>query len=131
MDSREVLSQKIAEQKEIVNKEREKLYVLENEERERFVIPEMKKKIGICYKYHNCYSCPEKPSDYWWIYIKIIGLKDDEYITETFQEDKFGWLTYELNHPMRDSMLDSAKKIKSTEYETAKKKFFLKGEKLK
>lgn len=29
--------------------------------------------IGRCFKYRNSYSCPSKPSDYWWLYAKIVG----------------------------------------------------------
>jgi len=37
-------------------------------------IQENKKLVGRCYKYKNCYSCPEKEEDYWNLYTKITGL---------------------------------------------------------
>lgn len=40
--------------------------------------PEFKKLEGTFYKTRNNYSCPEKPSDYWWLYTKITEIKPDD-----------------------------------------------------
>jgi hypothetical protein len=32
--------------------------------------------LGRCFKARNNYSCPSKPSDYWWVYIKVTSIKD-------------------------------------------------------
>lgn len=48
--------------------------------------------IGRCFKYKNCYSCPDKPSDYWWMYIKVVGASHWPKTFE-FQTDKYGHLT--------------------------------------
>ena len=44
-----------------------------------------------CYKFKNCYSCPEKPSDYWWLYIKILSIDSRDYVNVLeIQKDKHG-----------------------------------------
>lgn len=40
--------------------------------------PEFKKLEGTFYKTRNNYSCPEKPSDYWFLYTKITEIKPDD-----------------------------------------------------
>jgi hypothetical protein len=46
--------------------------------------------VGKCFKYRNCYSCPQKPSDYWWLYVKVVGVGDYWPTTLEFQTDKDG-----------------------------------------
>lgn len=58
-----------------------------------------RKLIGKTFRYRNCYSCPEKPSDYWFLYIKVIGV--DRYGSLRvlqFQTDKNGDIRIESNH---------------------------------
>lgn len=44
--------------------------------------PHFQAMIGKCFKYKNCYSCPESEDDYWWKYTKIASIeKDDLYVT--------------------------------------------------
>ncbi|MET3225713.1 hypothetical protein ABIE85_001460 [Bradyrhizobium diazoefficiens] len=47
-------------------------------------------KVGKTFKYRNSYSCPEKPSDYWWMYSKVTHMKDGLLYATTFQTDKYG-----------------------------------------
>lgn len=50
--------------------------------------------VGKCFRYRNCYSCPEKPSDYWWLYAKAERLGEMGYpVGVSFQVDKDGVLT--------------------------------------
>lgn len=43
--------------------------------------PEFEALIGKTFKKRNCNSLPKKPSDYWWLYSKIISInKDDIYL---------------------------------------------------
>lgn len=49
--------------------------------------------VGKCFKYRNCYSCPEKPSDYWWVYRIVLAPNS----VLDFQIDKDGKLTVEPN----------------------------------
>jgi hypothetical protein len=68
--------------------------------------PIIKKKYeGKYFKYRNCYSCPAKPSDYWWLYVKVVEIKPSdiydtrgngitsEYRGYSFQKDKYGQIT--------------------------------------
>lgn len=46
--------------------------------------------LGRTFKYRNSYSCPDKASDYWWMYVKITGLSDDGVLVATsFQTCKY------------------------------------------
>lgn len=49
-----------------------------------------RKLVGKHYKFRNCYSCPDKESDYWWSYTKVIGVEDGAVILWNFQTDKYG-----------------------------------------
>jgi hypothetical protein len=70
--------------------------------------PEFKKLEGRFFKYKNSYSLPEKPSDYWWLYQKVIEIKPEDiymgangplshYRGWSFQTDKHGTITIENN----------------------------------
>jgi hypothetical protein len=65
--------------------------------------PEFKKLEGKYFKYKNCYSCPQKKSDYWWLYSKVVTVekenlyKSGENVLATctcwgFQTDKNGMI---------------------------------------
>lgn len=60
------------------------------------VEPKLRALVGKCFKCRNCYSCPEKESDYWWLYLCITGI-DAEGAVEgvKFQTDKNGKLKVE------------------------------------
>ena len=94
-----------------MNKELEKLYKeeakikaeiykIENEEIEKKQKPLLKKMVGKCFIYHkNCYSCPNKPSDYWDTFRKILEWIDPKeqgfhFIYEEFQTDKYGKVSW-------------------------------------
>ena len=50
-----------------------------------------RKLIGKCFKYpRNCYSCPDKPSDYWPVYRKIVGSSAGGLLVMDFETDKYG-----------------------------------------
>lgn len=47
--------------------------------------------VGKCFKYRNCYSCPEKDSDYWWLYVRVLSVDTDGYTSGvSFQTDSRG-----------------------------------------
>jgi type II secretory pathway pseudopilin PulG len=47
--------------------------------------------IGKTFRYRNSYSCPEKASDYWWLYAKVTKLDGDGSLKLfTFETDKYG-----------------------------------------
>ena len=57
--------------------------------------------VGRYFKYRNCYSCPEKPSDYWWLYIRVTGLDRDGSLQYTeCQIDKYGEITIKAKKHM-------------------------------
>lgn len=74
---------------QIIRAARGRLGDIEHKER----VADLRKKVGQCFKYRNNYSCPAKPSDYWWMYIKIIEARDGEAICFEFQIDRYGHLT--------------------------------------
>jgi hypothetical protein len=43
--------------------------------------------VGKCYRYRNSYSCPQKESDYWWLYMIVLGVTDGALICFKFQRD--------------------------------------------
>lgn len=51
---------------------------------------------GKAFKYRNCYPRPEKPADYWWLYIRVIKVTKDHIDTHEFQTDKYGEITINL-----------------------------------
>lgn len=47
--------------------------------------------VGLCLKTRNNYSCPEKPSDYWWLYAKVLRASEHGSLQcLQFQIDKDG-----------------------------------------
>lgn len=54
------------------------------------------KKVGRTYKTRNSYSCPEKSSDYWWVYEKVTHMDGEGFLhTFCFQTDKNGQICVE------------------------------------
>lgn len=53
--------------------------------------------VGKCFKYpRNNYSCPEKKSDYWPVYSRVLRLDGHGLICHTFQADKYGDIRIEF-----------------------------------
>lgn len=67
---------------------------------------ENKAQVGKCFRYRNCYSCPEKPGDYWWLYAKVQSIAKSGHLTVfMFQTDKYGEVTIKIDkyrHSMND-----------------------------
>ena len=78
--------------------------------------------IGKCFKYRNCYSCPEKPSDYWYLYLKVLRIKGANAIVEEFQCDKYGEIQIkpakEIYYP--ENTLKMYELIPDSEYKKAR-----------
>jgi hypothetical protein len=51
---------------------------------------ESAKFIGRFFKYRNCFSCPEKESDYWWLYFKVTANESRWSKGFDFQRDRDG-----------------------------------------
>lgn len=79
--------------------------------------------LGKHFKYRNCYSCPEKLSDYWPIYAKVLSVDKDGYIQALqFETDKYG----NINIKVRDQAYhmgngDGWTEVTKTEYTRALK----------
>jgi len=63
--------------------------------------------IGTCYKYRNSYSCPSKPSDYWWLYMRVDQIKDGMLRCFEFQTDRDGNIRIEQDRAIYDTSLSS------------------------
>ena len=95
-----------------------RIYSLEADKR----AAENKKLVGKCFKYRNCYSCPEKPSDYFWLYLKVTGVdKTGRPSGWSFEIDKYGDCRVRKERP--PSLAGGYKPITSAEFEKAWTKF--------
>jgi hypothetical protein len=99
--------------------------VLLTEAREKYEaetkLPEMRKLLGTTYRYRNSYSCPEKPSDYWWLYVKVVAIEGGAFLTEQFQTDKHGDSDYKPRHYLMN-LNDGYKPVAASVYAAEKKK---------
>ena len=93
MENKEYLQSKIKElSNEIINKsvERQKF---QNLYFQLFELDKLKKKyLNKYFVYrNNCYSCPEKESDYWNVYYKVININEYGGIEAiSLQKDRYG-----------------------------------------
>jgi hypothetical protein len=64
---------------------------------EKKIIPMLKKQYeGKYFKFRNNFSCPEKPSDYWFIFYRVDEVISPDFCyTTAFQTDKYGVITIE------------------------------------
>ena len=46
--------------------------------------------VGLCFRTRNNYSCPEKPSDYWWLYVRVLRVDGGALRGLRFEVDKNG-----------------------------------------
>lgn len=77
--------------------------------------------IGRFFKYRNCYSCPTKPSDYWWMYTAVIGVDRGGYLkTFVFQRDSYGAVRIEQGSGIDGNLLGSP--IRRNDFEIAWKR---------
>lgn len=92
----------LSQRKEYLKKELKELIETEEKEIIKEHFPEFQRMIGKCFKIRNSYSCPEKPSDSWFLYVRITDIKEkDLYVASSgeclcsysgfsFQTDKYG-----------------------------------------
>ena len=52
--------------------------------------------LGKCYKFKDCYSCPEKESDYWYVYKQYLRLEGREILALCFYVDKYDKISLSL-----------------------------------
>lgn len=93
MKNKEYIKSKIKElSNEIINKSAER-QKFQNLYFKLFELDELKKKyLNKYFVYrNNCYSCPEKESDYWNVYYKVINVNECGGIEAiSLQKDKYG-----------------------------------------
>jgi hypothetical protein len=75
--------------------------------------------VGKFFKAKNHYSCPEKPSDYWWIYVKVLGVSGGGLSCTSFQTDKNGEVNVRPDAFYMSVSLESYIEIPEKEYERA------------
>lgn len=82
---------------------------------------ENKATLGKHFKYRNNYSCPEKPSDRWWLYAKVTKIDKYGYIsTLQFETDKYGHISVKENdHCYHMGNGDGWNAISAAEYNRA------------
>lgn len=66
-----------------------------NRLRDAETLNESKALVGRCFKYRNCYSCPQTDADYWWLYLKVVKVGGYWPIAFQFQTDKDGRIEIE------------------------------------
>lgn len=54
--------------------------------------------IGKSFRYRNSYSCPEKPSDYFWLYLRVMSVEGLTINCLTFQTDNRGRVEIDTRH---------------------------------
>lgn len=95
----------------IMNFLRQELYEIEDAEQEL----ERKKYDGKHFKFRNPYSCPEKDSDYWWVYYRVF-VKDDELFAASFETDSNGEIKIRPCKSVNTRVLGGCVEISETEY---------------
>lgn len=76
--------------------------------------------VGKYYKISNSYSLPETPADYWWLYYKVIAVKESHLRAWKFQKDCDNKIEIEFDTDFRS--IDIAKEISMKEFQQAWKK---------
>lgn len=119
-----------------VNELNKQISDIEYKELKEVSIPELRKSLGRCFKYHNTYGGENKR---WWLYKKIIGLneKNMSYTTIEFQETSIGLIEIKNEQHYNfqgKSYFDNQgtwyTEIKPSEYEKAKRLMIKRLEKL-
>ena len=96
------MTKDLQQKKEQLKKQLQEIKDLERKKLIEKHYPKFKKLEGTCYKKKNNYSCPEKPSDYWYEYTKVLEIKEKDIysnndhdalshcIQVSFYTDKYG-----------------------------------------
>lgn len=73
---------------------------------------------GKCFKFRNGYG----DDTHWWLYKKVVGIKDDSMIIEAIQRDNSGRITIEKKKEWIPEIISKLTFISITEYENQTKK---------
>lgn len=73
--------------------------------------------VGRFFKYRNCYSCPSKPSDYWWLYGAATSVDGCGWLKGwTFQRDRDGGVRVEPTASLTNGPESGWEEIDATEF---------------
>lgn len=89
--------------------------------------------IGRCYRYRNTYSCASKPSDYWFMYGRVLSVEGHSATVLMFQTDSGGQMTLHPKECHSAAMLAGAgayQQITRKEYDKALRAFLAKASRL-
>ena len=78
---------------------------------------------GKCFAYRSCYSCPEKPSDYWHTYVQVLSV-DGSYVNALcFEIDKNGMVSIEPSKTIPAAMLGrDYKSVTKAQFDKARRR---------
>lgn len=94
---------------------RDELWKIEKVEEKERVTP----LLGKCYRYRNCYSCPEVESDYWWMYFRIVALEGGSPIAFVFENGKYGEIRIKPRSRESEHLIAKAEEIPYKDYSRA------------
>lgn len=105
----------------IIGDARAEMESIETERAEK----ESKPLVGRFFKSRNNYSCPEKPSDYWFMYRRVTGADGVRLTTIDFYKDQYGRCVIEHGYTFTHLLVDSqhTSEIKPHEFQEAWRKF--------
>lgn len=107
---------------DLINERRrlsDEIHKIENKERR----DENAKLVGKFFKYRNNYSCPEKNSDYWFLYSTFTKQDSVGYLRElSFQTDKYGDGSFKVEK-FSSGPLGGSVEISKKEFNAALKRF--------
>ena len=72
------MTKDLQQKKEQLKKQLQEIKNLERKKLNEKHYPKFKKLEGNCYKKKNHYGSPEKPSDYWFTYTKVLEIKEED-----------------------------------------------------
>lgn len=91
--------------RKIAGEAQDKLWRIEADRRRKENGP----KVGKTFRTRNNYSCPEKPSDYWWLYAKVTRMDEGGLLyATTFQTDRYGQITIQYDNCIHHAQYYSA-----------------------
>ena len=76
---------------------------------------EITAKLGKCYRYRNCYSCPKTDADYWWLYKRVTHINGGCLAGFSFEIDRKGKLEVDADSYVSHS-LSGYEEISLTEF---------------
>lgn len=111
------LKEKIIAKQEYISEQKAELYKMMDEYGEKYEAQELKAEYMNKYFVYNnnCYSCPEKPEDYWNVYYKVISINGKQIECIAFSKDSNNSICFE-NETRFESAMSNLKEITQEEY---------------